>query len=216
MTISITRKCKYCREYINLDNDNYVYIKDRYYHFDCAVEEKLSKPRNKFSKEQLIEKFLDIQKQNKKEIEYKITKDKLFRWLQYTYNTVVLPKYFYIKMDEIFSGTYKGLSKGIPPEDLLDMWKRKKNELDRINYSNVKKGKSLFGCDRLNYDLAILLSKYDSYLKWKEQQKILENEKENIIAELNKPKISYDLIHKSTENKQNTDININDLLEEVF
>ena len=119
-------------------------------------------------------------------------------------------------MDEIFSGIYKGLSKEIPPEDLLDMWKRKKNELDRINNSNSRKGKNLIGVARINYDLAILLNKYDSYLKWKEDQKLLENEKQNIINEANKPKINYDLINKSVEKNKNTSTNINDLLDEVF
>ena len=78
MTLSITRKCFHCKEYIYLDNDNFVYIKDKYYHFDCAVEKQLNKKRNKLSVEQL----LDIQKQNKIDLEYRITKDKLFRWLQ--------------------------------------------------------------------------------------------------------------------------------------
>ena len=212
MTLSITRKCFHCKEYIELDNDNFVYIKDKYYHFNCAIEKQLYKKRNKLS----IEQLLDIQKQNKIELEYKLTKDKLFRWLQNIYNTVVIPKYFYIKMDEIFNGTYKGLSKGIPPEDLLDMWKRKQNELDRINNLNNKKGKCLIGSARIQYDLAILLSKYDSYLKWKEQQKLLENEKQNIIDEYNKPKINYELINKSVEKNIDVDTNINDLLDEVF
>jgi len=212
MTLSITRKCFHCKEYIELDNDNFVYIKDKYYHFNCAIEKQLYKKRNKLS----IEQLLDIQKQNKIELEYRITKDKLFRWLQNTYNTVVIPKYFYIKMDEIFNGTYKGLSKGIPPEDLLDMWKRKQTELDRINNSNNKKGKCLIGSARIQYDLAVLLNKYDSYLKWKEQQKLLENEKQNIIDEYNKPKINYELINKSVEKNIDVDTNINDLLDEVF
>jgi len=216
MTICITRKCGYCKEYIDLDVDNFVYVKDKYYHFDCAVEEKLNMKRNKLSEEQIINNFLEIQKQNERIIEYKKEKDRLFRWLQNTYNTVVLPKYFYMKMDEIFTGTYKGLSKGIPPEDLLDMWKRKLSELERINNQNARKGKSLIGVAIINYDLAVLLGKYDSYLKWKEDQKLLENDKQNIINEANKPKINYDLINKSIKNNQDLDTNINDLLDEVF
>jgi hypothetical protein len=216
MEINITRKCAYCKEYINLDNENFVDIKDKYYHFDCAVNEQLNKKRNKLSKEQCIKKFLDTQKESKKEVECKIIKDKLFRWLHNTYNTVVLPKTFYVKMNDIFIGQYIGMSKGIPPEDLFDMWKRKKNELDRINAFNNKKGKVLIGCARIQYDLAILLSKYDSYLKWKEQQKLLEDEKQNIITEANKPKINYELINKSIEKNHNTTTNINDLLDEVF
>lgn len=216
MTINITRKCKCCKEYLDIEKDNFVYYKKRYYHFDCAVNETLDRKNNKLSKEQCVDKFTQLQNENREEINNIINKERLYKWLQNTYNTVVLPSYFYIKMDEIFSGIYKGLSKDIPPEDLLDMWKRKKNELDRINNSNSRKGKNLIGVARINYDLAILLNKYDSYLKWKEDQKLLENEKQNIINEANKPKINYDLINKSVEKNKNTSTNINDLLDEVF
>ena len=216
INISITRKCKCCKEYLDIEKDNFVYYKKRYYHFDCAVNETLDRKNNKLSKEQCVDKFTQLQNENREEINNIINKERLYKWLQNTYNTVVLPSYFYIKMDEIFSGIYKGLSKDIPPEDLLDMWKRKKNELDRINDSNSRKGKNLIGVARINYDLAILLNKYDSYLKWKEDQKLLENEKQNIINEANKPKINYDLINKSVEKNKNTSTNINDLLDEVF
>lgn len=214
--INITRKCAVCKEYINLDTDDFVYVKDKYYHFNHIVEEKLSKPRNKLSKEELVEKYRKIQNDNKKDIEYKKEKDRLFKWLQNTYNTVVIPKYFYMKMDSVFDGTYKGLSRGIPPEDILDMWKRKINELNRINNQNKNKGKVLIGVARINYDLAIILSKYDSYLKWKEEQKLLENERQNIINETNKPKINYNLINKSVEDNQDRSTNIDNLLDEVF
>ena len=213
--LNITRKCFYCKKQINLDNDNFIYTKKKYYHFNCVIDEQLNKKRNKIVKEECIKNAIALQKANQKEINDIITREKLFRWIQYSYNIVVIPKYFYIKMDSIFDGTYKGIRKGIPPEDLLDIWKRKKNELDRINDLNNRKGKLLIGSDRIQYDLAILLSKYDSYLRWKEQQKLLEDEKQNIIAEITKPKINYELINKSIEN-QTKDENINDLLDEVF
>lgn len=214
--INITRKCAVCKEYINLDTDDFVYVKDKYYHFNHIVEEKLSKPRNKLSKEELVEKYRKIQNDNKKDIEYKKEKDRLFKWLQNTYNTVVIPKYFYMKMDSVFDGTYKGLSRGIPPEDILDMWKRKINELNRINNQNKNKGKVLIGVARIQYDLAILLSKYDSYLKWKEQQKIIEQERQQIKDDF-KNKIEFNKIN--TTNKQDNSnpngFNISDIIDEI-
>ena len=74
-------------------------------------------------------------------------------------------------MDSIYKGTFKGLSKPVPPEDLLDMWQQKKNYLSRVAEQNRKKDKDIYGINRINYDLAILLSKYDSYLAWKEEQR---------------------------------------------
>ncbi len=166
--------------------------------------------------EQCVDKFIQLQNENQEEINNIISKERLYKWLQNTYNTVVLPGYFYIKMDEIFSGIYKGLSKDIPPEDLLDMWKRKKNELDRINNSNSRKGKNLIGVARINYDLAILLNKYDSYLKWKEDQKIIEQERQQIKDDF-KNKIEFNKIN--TTNKQDNSnpngFNISDIIDEI-
>ena len=215
MTINITRKCKYCKEYIDIEKDNFVYYKKRYYHFDCAVNETLDRKNNKLSKEQCVDKFTQLQNENREEINNIINKERLYKWLQNTYNTVVLPSYFYIKMDEIFSGIYKGLSKEIPPEDLLDMWKRKKNELDRINNSNSRKGKNLIGVARINYDLAILLNKYDSYLKWKEDQKIIEQERQQIRDDF-KNKIEFNKINITNKpNTNSNNFNISDIIDEI-
>jgi hypothetical protein len=216
MSIDITRKCKYCKKAIHLENDNYIYNKDQYSHFNCYVEDKLNKKRNKKTKEEIIQNAITLQKSTQAEVNNIINKEKLYRWLQHNYNVVVIPKYFYIKMDSIFNGSYKGLSRGIPSEDLLDMWNRKKNELNKINSFNIKKGKELIGCERIQYDLAILLSKYDSYLKWKEQQKILENDQKKSIEESLNNKINYKLISKTIESNQKAETNINDLLDEVF
>ena len=215
ISINITRKCKYCKEYLNIERDSFVYYRKRYYHFDCAVNEQLTRKNNKLSMEQCVDKFIQLQNENQEEINNIISKERLYKWLQNTYNTVVLPSYFYIKMDEIFSGIYKGLSKEIPPEDLLDMWTRKKNELDRINNSNSRKGKNLIGVARINYDLAILLNKYDSYLKWKEKQRIIEQERQQVKDDF-KNKIEFNKI--STTNKPSVNsngFNISDIIDEI-
>ena len=215
INISITRKCKCCKEYLDIEKDNFVYYKKRYYHFDCAINETLDRKNNKLSKEQCVDKFTQLQNENREEINNIINKERLYKWLQNTYNTVVLPSYFYIKMDEIFSGIYKGLSKEISPEDLLDMWTRKKNELDRINDSNSRKGKNLIGVARINYDLAILLNKYDSYLKWKEKQRIIEQERQQVKDDF-KNKIEFNKI--SSTNKpsvKSNGFNISDIINEI-
>lgn len=70
------------------------------------------------------------------------------------------------------------MSVGIPPSDLLDMWQRKIDMLNGIAKKNEVKGIHMQPEQRLSYDLSILINKYDSYLRWKEKQKILEAEKE--------------------------------------
>lgn len=211
MMTDIFRKCAYCKDVVDLLHNSFVYYKKRYYHFDCAVIWQLGKRNNKMSKEECVDYFSDIQKQYKKETDFIINKEKLYKWLQFNYNIVVIPKQFFMKMDSIYEGAYKGLSKGIPPEDILDMWQRKKKELDKIAYENSRKGKEIVGVDRLNYDLAILLSKYDSYLKWKEKQRVLEEERlvqqKEIKEQININKIINQSIYKQNiDNEKNFDL----------
>lgn len=214
MWSEIQRKCSKCKQSIELDKDNVIYCKDKYYHFDCFIELQLNKKRNKLSKEEWIIKAKQIQEETKSILKYIVDKEKLFKWIQYKYNIVVLPKYFFIKMNSIFDGTYKGLSKGIPAEDILDMWQRKKKELDKLADNNKRKGKELDKIARVQYDLAIILSKYDSYLEWKEKQKLLELEKTATTEIYNK--IDYSVIHKVVENQNSDNDDLSDILDEVF
>ena len=131
------------------------------------------------------------------------------------YDISYFPQYFYIKMDSVYKGTMKNLNKPVPPEDLLDMWKQKRNYLDKVAEQNRKKGNEILGVNRVNYDLAILLSKYDSYLKWKEQQKIA-------IAELDESKkrsiekIEYtDVARPKRVGASNNKVDINSMLDEI-
>lgn len=119
-------------------------------------------------------------------------------------------------MDSVYKGTYKNLNRPVPPEDLLDMWKQKRNYLDKVAEQNRKKGTEITGVNRVNYDLAILLSKYDAYLDWKEKQQIA-------IAEINNSKkrciekIEYTDVVRPINVKQNTNttIDINSILDEI-
>ena len=83
------------------------------------------------------------------------------------YNVSFLPKHFFINLDKVYKGTYKNLNRPVPVEDLFDMWQQKMNYLNKVAEQNMQKGKKMEGMGRINYDLAILLSKYDSYCEWK-------------------------------------------------
>ena len=118
-------------------------------------------------------------------------------------------------MDSVYKGTYKNLNKPVPPEDLLDMWRQKKNYLEKVSEQNRKKGTEIDGINRVNYDLAILLSKYDSYLKWKEQQKIavaeIEEQKKRSIE-----KIEFkDVVRPQRATKNTESVDINSMLDEI-
>lgn len=214
MLVNITKKCSICKEFIFLEKDDVVYNKS-YMHFNCLVQKEFNKKTNKLSLDQIQDNIRKIQKENNFHVQKIILSERFYRWLQQSYGIVSIPTYFFVKINSVLTGEYKNLTIPIPLEDLFDMWKRKKQELDKIAMNNKNKGKSMDSIARLQYDLAILVNKYDSYLKWKQNHKIIEqNEKETI--ELNKNKIDYFKVNK-VENKitNNEELDITSLLDEI-
>ena len=218
---AITRKCSICKEpiYINDTNEDFfITLKNEtksYTHTNCYIEKQTTKKRSPKTVEECQE-YIEQCRQSTKAIEKKkSTKNELYEFLFDMYDISYFPQYFYIKMDSVYKGTMKNLNKPVPPEDLLDMWKQKRNYLDKVAEQNRKKGNEISGVNRANYDLAILLSKYDSYLKWKEQQKIA-------IAELDESKkrsiekIEYtDVARPKRVGTSNNKVDINSMLDEI-
>ena len=218
---AITRKCSICKEpiYINDTNEDFfITLKNEtksYTHTNCYIEKQTTKKRSPKTVEECQE-YIEQCRQSTKAIEKKkSTKNELYEFLFGMYDISYFPQYFYIKMDSVYKGTMKNLNKPVPPEDLLDMWKQKRNYLDKVAEQNRKKGNEISGVNRVNYDLAILLSKYDSYLKWKEQQKIA-------IAELDESKkrsiekIEYtDVARPKRVGTSNNKVDINSMLDEI-
>ena len=134
-------------------------------------------------------------------------------WLYRTYEVSFLPKYFFINLDKVYKGTYKNLNKPVPVEDLWDMWQRKMPYLLKVYDKNKRSGKDMNGISRINYDMAIILSKYDSYLEWREQQKQAQMEE---IAKKG-THIDYNKVPNNNINTQNTDdkIDIDSILDEI-
>ena len=119
---------------------------------------------------------------------------------------------------KVYTGKLKGLSCCIPPEDLLDMWKRKQKlgELDRTRAKNIASGKEMSGYQKLNYDLAVIIAQYHDYLKWKERNKIIEQEVNkvhiDILKEVDLDKLSVIAQNKNKESEEDID----SLLDELF
>lgn len=229
--INIMKKCDICKKYISLKEnlDQVVYFEKNkkksdtkigvFNHFNCLVEKELNKKRNKSPREEIEQKFKKIQnqKENIEHIKNTILKSEFYKWLQNSYRIVVIPIYFFIKIENIIKGEYQGLAFGIPLEDLFDMWKRQRQELDKIAAKNRSKGKNIDATGRLNYDLAILINRYDNYLQWKVSQKVLSEEIKNSVEENEKTKIDFKEINKTItkQNKKNEN-DINNILNEVF
>lgn len=114
-------------------------------------------------------------------------------WLYAQYNVSFLPRYVFVNLDKVYKGTYKNLNKPIPVEELFDMWQRKMDYLNQLATYNESIGKTMNSAERVLYDLAVLLAKYDGYCTWKAKQEAQYNEMliENLLSqEINSARIT--------------------------
>ena len=135
----------------------------------------------------------------------------LFNYLQEKYEVTKLPKHFYIKMSNIFKGNLNGLLKPIPPEHMYDMWIRKSSYLDKINSNNISKGKKLDNYARLNYDLAVIISKYENYLSWLDKQKAQSSDNSDLKETVTVTEVLY-----NQSNNHEDKNNLADLIDELI
>ena len=160
--------------------------------------------------------FIQIRKESYNHLIHSVEKQCVYEFILDTYDLNIIPTNIWEKISDIYSGTYKGMSISIPPEHLLDMWKRKIDMLNGIDDRNKTKGIKMSADQRLNYDLSILVNKYDSYLKWLEKQKIIEAE--SIKSDLKKSEIATSIINskanESSEDQKNDDMS--DLVDDIF
>lgn len=219
--IGIRRKCGGCGEdfYISNDNiDNAIYYDKKTYHSSCFIN--ICNKRSKMKREDVSQKWNwilknieSIKRDSTQHLSLAITKENIFDFIKDAYDITIIPTNVWQKLGNIYSGTFKGMSVGIPPEHLLDMWKRKMDMLNGIASRNSTKGITMNIDQRISYDLSILINKYDSYLKWLEKQKILEAEKE---IEKNENIVSKSVGYISQkENNSNSD-DISGLVDDIF
>jgi hypothetical protein len=213
MLVDISKKCNICKEYVSLEKDDVIWDK-AYMHFDCRIEKEYNKKNNKLSLEEIKENIRKIQKDNENHVQARLLSERFYRWIQQSYEIVVIPHNFFTKIGDVTNGKYQGLTIPIPLEDIFDMWQRKKKELDGIYASNIKKGKSMDKGLRLSYDLAVIINKYDSYLKWKNQQKAMAGEIQKELEE--KSKIDFNKVNQTVTKQQTDTTSIEDILDEVF
>lgn len=226
----ILRKCTSCdktgQKTINVDTEKFIYYEGKYYHFNCYVKYKKKNNEYNLSDEQIINSANELVIKTKliKKVNDTIDRDRLTYWLYENYNISVLPSLFFSKLQRINEGTFSNrVGVSISNYDLLQIFKKMKSYLDKINNKNERNGKTFEATQRINYDLSVVINNYDEYLKWKQKQKTEVVEKQQIQEDI-KSKNSMDInnitvMHKNNENIKNnnsTEINISDLLDEVF
>lgn len=216
------RKCFECKEDIIFDRDNLdqiIKFENSFYHYDCFINTctRKSKRNNASPKWGLALKDLEsIKESTKKDLDIALTKDEIYQFMLANYDVKVIPTSIFNKLEDIYHGRWRGLACCIPPEDLLDMWQRKMDYLTKVKMRNITLGKEMDGAKQINYDISVLINKYDSYLKWKEQNKIIEQETNKVHTEILKT-VDLDKLSKITQNHQKEEEDDMDaLLDELF
>lgn len=211
-------KCKICKAMLSVSpyDGSFVIYEGGYYCSSCLFEKRTNSRtrKDRWPKEEADAKLAALKKATEDYFHFQETKEKLFEYIEQTYTPSYLAPAFYEKMNSIFDGTLKGLRIPIPPEDILDMFQRQQSKLDK---QAIKKWGSAQPVPsvRINYDLAILLNKYDKYLDWKrakeiETQEAVQNAEERSSTE------QYVYIAPQVQHQVSDEVNIASILDDLF
>lgn len=217
----IKRKCNCCGECFYISNENIddaIYYDKKTYHSKCFIN--ICNKRSNMKRKDVSQKWIyvlknldQIKQESYEHLQTAVTKENIFNFIRDAYDVTIIPSTVWQKLGHIYDGTLKGMSFGIPPEHLLDMWEKKISILNGIANRNTIKGKSMTIDQRINYDLSVLVNKYDSYLKWIEKQKIIEAEKE---IERNENIVSKSIGYSIPKTKEDGIDDISDLVDDIF
>jgi len=217
----LLRKCALCddkdEKTIDTSESRYVKAKEKYWHFDCYKLYLTTKQRAKLKEEDALLECLRLEEITKNEsIEHEI-KESLFRMLV-NYYEVPIDSNFFIKVDAISKGKYKGISNQITYSELFEMYSNHKmiEKLEKLGYDkNIKKQ------DRIHWDLGVMVNEYPRYVKAKLKNKALEQSTIETIESMQK----YKTTHKSelykdkienTKEKNENETRVDDLVKDLF
>lgn len=142
--------------------------------------------------------------------------DKLYDFIYKEYNVSTLPQYVFMQITSLYKGEYTKNTREplqISIFDLYDMWQRKMDYLKQTYEYNKTHGKDMYGANRVCYDLAILINKYDSYKRWKEKQNAI-HEQEKTFAEQTK-RMKAIRQTKSIQTPSENETDISDIIDEI-
>ena len=222
MSEIITRKCAKCKGEIEIEKDNIssvLQFQDKYYHSDCFISMAEEKAASKRGKPQMWQDALDrvweLEAETKKMLEHYFARDELNAWLLENYDVVTVPNYFWQLVADLERGLYKRQKcKPVSVTMLCPMWRWGQKRLDKIAVNNRtnRKGPSN-DSDRLRYDLAILLSHMNDYLKYTTRTK---EETVEVAAKVeNAKKFDYEKIYKQSKKEEKQD-SILELMNDIF
>ena len=169
------RICAECKNVVLLDKYNShkaIQYKKKFYHFNCFNElcDKRIAHKSKAISESWTEVKASINQlidETTKGQQSEIAKDEIAKWMIHKYNISFISSKLYIKLSDIYNGTFRGLAYPIGPIELLEEWQYYWNEL-----RSIRQYKGIVGEQAINYDLTILLNKNAEYRRIKEKERI--------------------------------------------
>ena len=97
------------------------------------------------------------------------------------------------------------------------MWERKMPDLQKMHNKMELEGKELDPIQQVNYDLAVIVNKYDSYLRWLEKKRITEEEGRNTNDTKSIRKIVDVNAIRANETKEDSQtIDMESLVDDIF
>lgn len=195
------KNCRYKNHLIEVDNKtfrNIIYYGGNYYHSKCFKrwcndcinnskngKEKYQERLNhlKDYREEATRRLTPKEESKNKKYghikndKYVATMDDICNFIRDKYSIATIPQKVKNKLNKIFNGSLPEVPNcGIPKEDLLDMWQRKFYKLIEAREKVASRGINMNEEQTILYDITVLVSKYNDYLKWKEQQEIQYNQ----------------------------------------
>ena len=175
------RKCTICGGTVLIDKDNSnkaVQYKKKFYHFDCfndMCNQKIANKRKDISSTwtEIKANIDELVAETTKEQRIQVAKDELSKWLLTHYDISFLSTRLFMKLNDIYNGTFKGLAYPIDPVELSEEWQYYWNELCAI-----RRSKGIAGEGAINYDLTVLLSRNADYRKTKEKERVAKEVRE--------------------------------------
>ncbi len=169
------RICAICGGTVVIDKDNSnraIQYKKKFYHFDCfgdMCDQKIANKRKDVSSTwaEIKANIEELVAETTKEQKLQVAKDELNRWLLVQYDISLLNTRMYMKLNDIYNGTFKGLAYPIGPVELSEEWQYYWSELCAI-----RRNKGIVGEGAINYDLTVLLSRNAEYRKIKEKERV--------------------------------------------
>ena len=210
------RKCAECKQIIQIDSNNSnraIMYDKKYYDYECfqALCQRRMKRSN--TREQWtaiynkIDQLVDNTTNYVKEL---AIKDELFWWICGQYNVSQIDNFTFMKLENIYNGTFKGQAYPIKAQELFDEWKYCIQDLKR-----ARANKTMDGNAEIRYDLSVLLNWNADYRKEMKKKEVAKAEMQTQINAANKPKVNYaDLYKTTTSSSENSDAL--DMFNEIF